>query len=110
MPIEGRQRGHEQAPGGDQLEIAGDVVAIGRVEGAHLRIFLSVGSNDAHAGQIFLGFGGKRGQGGLNDFVQRMDGPAEIAHGDDHDGHRDENPQAERRGQAEHQELPPAPW
>ena len=62
-----RQRGHEHAPGNDQLEIAGDVVAIGRVEAAHLRVFLSVGADDTHAGQIFLGLGGKRGQGGLND-------------------------------------------
>ena len=32
-----------------------------------------------------------------------MDGSAEIAHGDDNDGNRDENPQAKRWGQAEHQ-------
>ncbi len=98
-----RQCRHEHAPRGDQLEIARDVFAIGRVKGAHLRLFLSVGANNAHAGQIFLSFCGKRGERGLNRFVQGMDDLAEITRDHHDDGDRDENPEAQRRRQAEHQ-------
>ena len=73
-----RQRRHEHAPGGDQLQVARHVLAVGRVKRSHLRVFLRIRPDDTHAGQIFLGFRGKRGQGCLNRFVQDVDELAEI--------------------------------
>ncbi len=94
------QRRHEHAPGGNELEVARDVLAIGGVKAAHLGGFLGVGAHHAHAGEIFLGLGGERGKGGLDLFVERVNGAAEFADGKRHDGHGDEYPQTQRRARA----------
>src|SRR5712692_7307812 len=87
------KRGHEHAPGADELDVACDVFAVGLVEATGFGFFLRVSANYADAGEIFLDLGGKRGERGLNHFVQVMNDFAEMAHGDGDDGHGQEHPQ-----------------
>src|SRR5260370_33461497 len=81
------KRGHEHAPGADELDVACDVFAVGLVEAAGFRFFLRVSANYAHAGEIFLDLGGKGGERGLNHFGRDMNTIVEMAHGAGADGH-----------------------
>src|SRR6266576_811632 len=53
---------HEHAPGANKLDVARNVFAIGPVEAADLRFFLSISANNAHASKIFLDARGERGK------------------------------------------------
>src|SRR5713226_7415310 len=81
------KRRHEHAPGADELDIAGDVLAIGLVEAADFGFFLGVGADDADAGKIFLDFRGEGGERGLNHFVEIVNNFAKVAYG--HENYRD---------------------
>src|SRR5713226_2254310 len=96
------KRRHEHAPGADELDIAGDVLAIGLVEAADFGFFLGVGADDADAGKIFLDFCGKTGESGLNGFVEIVDDFAEMADGDGYDGHGQEHPKRQGGRKARH--------
>src|SRR5713226_3420112 len=96
------KRRHEHAPSADELDVAGDVFAIGLVEAADFGFFLGVSADDADAGKIFLDLCGKSGESGLNGFVEIVDNFAEVAHGDGYDGHGQKHPKRERRRKARH--------
>src|SRR6266481_7639449 len=79
------ERGHEHAPGADEFDIAGDVLAIGLVEAADFGFFLGVSANDADTGEILLDFGGESGERSLNCFVEIVNDFSEVTHGNSHD-------------------------
>src|SRR6202035_5865003 len=56
----------------------------------------------SHAGEIFLNFGGERGERGLNCFVEIVDYFSEMTDSDGDDGHRQEHPKGKRRREAGH--------
>src|SRR4029077_3367114 len=76
------KRRHEHAPSADELDVAGDVFTIGRVEPSYFRAFLSVGADYADSGEVLLDLGGECGQRSLNGFVELVNDFAEVAHGD----------------------------
>ena len=67
------KRRHKHAPGANEFDIACDVLAIGLVETTNLGFLLRVGADHADAGEILLHFSGKRGERGLNRFVEIVD-------------------------------------
>ena len=93
---EGLERGHEHAPGADQLDVARNVFAVGLVEAADFGFFLGIGANDADAGKILLHFRGERSERSLNFFVELVDDLAEVADGNEDDRDRQENPERQR--------------
>src|SRR5579872_1924 len=68
-PDQRLKRGHEQAPGANQLDVARDVLAIGFIEAADFRLFLRIRADNANSGEILLNACGQRGQRRLNSFV-----------------------------------------
>src|SRR6266850_1099177 len=79
------ERWHEHAPSTNEFNIASNVLAVGLVETADFGFFLSVGPDDPDAGEIFLHLGGKRGERGLNRFVEIVDYFAKMT-----DGHKND--------------------
>src|ERR1700730_14000617 len=96
------ERGHEHAPSANQLDVAGDVFAIGLVEASNFGFFLGISTDDAHAREMLLNLSGERGQGSLDHFVEIMDDFAEMADSYRYDRHGQEHPKRQGRRQAGH--------
>src|ERR1700746_4036253 len=90
------ERRHEHAPCSNQLDVARYVFAIWLIKATNLGIFLSVGTNHANTRQIFLNLCGKRSQRSLDLLVKVVNGLTEVAHGDENDRYRKQNPQRQR--------------
>src|SRR5437868_2585674 len=62
----------------DQLKAAGNVLAVGSLEGFDLGLFLHIGLDDARAGEIFLGAGGDLREHRLDPLEPLMNAFAEV--------------------------------
>src|SRR5712675_428359 len=85
-------RRHEHTPCADEFDIASNVLAVGLVETADFGFFLRVGPDDADAREIFLHFGGKRGERSLNRFVEIVDNFAKVTDGHKNDRYGQQDP------------------
>src|SRR2546430_17319802 len=83
---QGLKRRHKHAPGADEADVARDVLAIGLVKRAHFRLFLSIGPHNANSGKGFLHARGERSKGGLNGFVEFVNGLPKEPHGNGGNG------------------------
>ena len=95
----GPKHGHEA----NEMETAADVFLIGSLEGGDLGVFLGEGTDEACAGEVFLGLGRDVGVHGLDALEATMDAVAEVLNKDGGGGHRDEGEESQLRTDAVHE-------
>src|SRR5712664_3510495 len=96
------KRRHKHAPGADEADVSRNILAVGLVEAPDFRFFLGVGAHDTDAGKILLDARGERGEGGLDFFVEIVNGFAEEPDGDGYDRRGNQNPEREGRRERDH--------